>query len=72
MINEKLRGRYQYFGITDNAKSINRYLYEVDKTLFKYLNKRSQRRSYNYEEYREMKKKYPLLPAKIQVSIFDI
>ena len=72
MINEKLRGHYQYFGITDNAKSINRYLYEVDKTLFKYLNKRSQRRSYNYEEYREMKKKYPLLPAKIQVNIFDI
>lgn len=72
MINEKLRGHYQYFGITDNTKSINRYLYEVDKTLFKYLNRRSQRRSYNYEEYREMKKKYPLLPAKIQVNIFDI
>lgn len=72
MINEKLRGHYQYFGITDNAKSINRYLYEVDKTLFKYLNKRSQRRSYNYEEYREMKKRYPLLPARIQVNIFDI
>lgn len=71
-INVKLRGHYQYFGITDNYESIKRYLYEIDKILFKHLNKRSQRKSYTYETFREMKKTYPLIQPKIYVNIYDI
>ena len=54
-INAKLRGHYQYFGITDNYATINRFLYEIDKLIFKHLNRRSQRKSYSYETYRKMK-----------------
>ena len=71
-INIKLRGHYQYFGITDNYESLNKFLYEIDKMLFKYLNRRSQRNSYTFETYRAMKKTYPLLTPKIYVNIYDI
>lgn len=71
-INTKLRGHFQYFGITDNYASINRFVYEVDKLLFKHLNRRSQRNSYSYETYRKMKETYPLVKPKIYVNVYDI
>lgn len=71
-INAKLRGHYQYFGITDNYTSLNKFLYEIDKMLFKHLNRRSQRNSYSYETYRKMKEAYPLISPKIYVNIYDI
>ena len=52
-------------GITDNINSIGRFRYEVEKSLFYWLNHRSQKQSYTWEEYREMQKVYPLEPAKI-------
>ena len=71
-INAKLRGHYQYFGITDNYTAINRFLYEIDKLTFKHLNKRSQRKSYTYETYRKMKEVYPLIKPKIYVNVYDM
>lgn len=71
-INTKLRGHYQYFGITDNYATINRFQYEIDKLIFKHLNRRSQRKSYTYETYRKMKERYPLIKPKIYVNIYDI
>ena len=71
-INAKLRGHYQYFGITDNYAAINRFLYEIDKLIFKHLNRRSQRKSYSYETYRKMKESYPLIKPKIYVNVYDI
>jgi hypothetical protein len=35
MLNMKLLGHYQYYGITDNSKSIGNYRYETQKLLFK-------------------------------------
>lgn len=67
--NEKLIGHYQYFGVTDNSRAIGRYENEVNKLLFKYLNKRSQRKSYTYEEFEQMKKQYPLARPKIYVDL---
>ena len=71
-INAKLRGHYQYFGITDNYVMINKFLYEVDKLILKHLNRRSQRKSYTYETYRKMKETYPLAKPKIYVNVYDM
>lgn len=70
-VNQILAGYFRYYGITDNINSIGRFWYEVEKSLFYWLNHRSQKRSYTWEEYREMQKVYPLEPAKIYVSIYD-
>ena len=70
-VNQILAGYFHYYGITDNINSIGRFRYEVEKSLFYWLNHRSQKRSYTWEEFREMQKVYPLEPAKIYVSIYD-
>ena len=70
--NEKLRGHYQYFGITDNSKMLEQYYLQIKRLIFKWLNRRSQRKSYNYEQFEEMLKIYPLIKPKMYVNIYDI
>lgn len=70
-VNQILAGYFHYYGITDNIHSIARFRYEVEKSLFYWLNHRSQKRSYTWEEFREIQKVYPLEPTKIYVSIYD-
>jgi group II intron reverse transcriptase/maturase len=53
-LNAKLRGYYQYYGIRGNFKSLKDFYYHVRRSLFKQLNRRSQRRSYNWKGFAEM------------------
>jgi len=48
-LNQKLRGNYNYYGIKGNSDGIGRFYRQVIKQLFKVLNSRSQKRSYNWE-----------------------
>ena len=48
----KLRGHYRYYGVTDNCGSLDRHFREVQKMLFKWLNRRSQKRSFDWETFR--------------------
>jgi RNA-directed DNA polymerase len=47
-LNQKLRGYWQYYGVRGNYKSMNDYLQDIKRILLKWLNRRSQRRSYNW------------------------
>lgn len=69
-LNEILVGYYHYYGITDNSRSINAFSYEVMKSLFYWLNRRGQRRSYTWKGFLDMLRIYPLAKAKIYVSIY--
>jgi len=70
-LNQKLRGHYQYYGITDNYKSMDNFLYQVNRMLFKWLNRRSQRKSYTWEGYAELLKIFPLARPRIYVNIYS-
>jgi RNA-directed DNA polymerase len=48
-LNPKLRGYYQYFGVTGNWHSLERFHEEVVRTLFRRLNRRSQKRSFAWK-----------------------
>lgn len=69
-INQVLVGYYHYYGITDNSKSISDFCYRVRSSLFYWLNRRSQKKSYTWKTFREMLKEYPLARPKIYVSIY--
>jgi group II intron reverse transcriptase/maturase len=47
-LNTKLRGHYNYYGVIGNFPSLVQFYREVRWLLKKYLNRRSQRRSYNW------------------------
>ncbi|MBN2256034.1 MAG: group II intron reverse transcriptase/maturase, partial [Deltaproteobacteria bacterium] len=66
----KLRGHFAYYGVTDNAKGISRFAYEIRRILFKWLNRRSQRGSMNWEKFHLFLKKYPLPRPRIMVNLF--
>lgn len=47
----KLAGHLRYYAITDNGPMCSAYRYQFVRLLFKWLNRRSQRRSYTWERY---------------------
>ena len=47
----KLAGHLQYYAITDNGPMCSAYRYQYMKLLLKWLNRRSQRRSYTWERF---------------------
>lgn len=69
-VNQILTGYFHYYGITDNSRSISAFRYRVLRSLFYWLNHRSQKRSYNWKSFNDMLKAYPIVPAKIYVSIY--
>ena len=69
-INQILVGYYHYYGITDNLRWLHRFRDEVQKSLFRWLNRRSQRRSYNWKQFQDMLKAYPIVRPKIYVHIY--
>jgi RNA-directed DNA polymerase len=46
-----LRGHLQYYGVSGNWRSLQEYLYQVRRLLYKWLNRRSQRRSFKWADY---------------------
>jgi group II intron reverse transcriptase/maturase len=47
-LNRKLRGYNNYYGIADNSQRLGQFHYAAMRILHKWLNRRSQRRSYNW------------------------
>lgn len=50
-LNTKLRGYYNYYGLIGNSVSLRKFYEQAKKILYKWLNRRSQRRSFNYVEF---------------------
>jgi RNA-directed DNA polymerase len=55
-----LNGYYNYYGFAGNAATLGKYAYAVGFMWFKWLNRRSQRKSFNWEEFQERLKRFPL------------
>ncbi|MDO4340106.1 MAG: group II intron maturase-specific domain-containing protein [Eubacteriales bacterium] len=69
-LNQMLVGYYHYYGITDNFKGIDNFCLCVRRSLFYWINRRSQKKSYTWEGFNAMMKDYPLARPKIYVSIY--
>ena len=52
--NTKLRGHYNYFGIIGNGQRLKSYYFRAICALKRWLNKRSQKRSYNWTGFYKM------------------
>jgi hypothetical protein len=71
ILNSKLRGHYQYYGITDNGGGIANFLYETQRMLFKWLNRRSQKKSYTWDGFNQLLKIFPLVQPRIYCNIYS-
>lgn len=70
-LREKLRGYYQYYGVTDNGSMLSSFQYAVNRLIFKWLNRRSQRKSFSWEKFNLFLKKCKLPGPKIYVNIYQ-
>lgn len=68
-INAKLRGHYQYYGVSDNWGHLLKYRGQVLKLLYKWLNRRSQRSKLNWVNFNTMIRHYPLAKPKSLINI---
>jgi len=69
-LNQVLVGYFHYYGITDNSERIGDFQYKMKKLLFKWLNRRSQKRSYTWDNFSELIKNFPIAKPRIYVSIY--
>jgi group II intron reverse transcriptase/maturase len=53
-LNAKLRGYYNYYGVIGNYASLMQFFKQALRILFKWLNRCSQRRSYNWRGFQEL------------------
>lgn len=66
----KLLGHVQYYGVSLNCRSVEAFLTTAERILFKWLNRRSQRKSFNWDKFRLYTARYPLPRAKVMSRLF--
>jgi RNA-directed DNA polymerase len=70
-VRRHLQGHIQYYGVSGNSRSVSSYVYLATGQLFKWLNRRSQRRSLNWKRFGEVIR--PLLPtARIVHNLYPV
>jgi RNA-directed DNA polymerase len=72
VIAAKLRGHYQYYGISGNYRGVYRYYWCTLRLVFKWLNRRSQRRSFSWEQFSQYLVKYPLPKPYIAHKLYGL
>jgi RNA-directed DNA polymerase len=70
MFRLKLQGHIQYYGVSFNMKAIQTFLKLATRVLFKWLNRRSQRKSFNWEAFALYIRAHPLPKARICHALF--
>jgi len=55
-----LKGYYNYYGFAGNYATLNKFAYAIERMWFKWLNRRSQRKSFNWEEFEVLLTRFPL------------
>ena len=57
----KIRGHVNYFGYQGNQLKLCHFINRAQRSLFKWLNRRSQKKSYYWKNFKERLKHFPLI-----------
>ncbi len=69
-LNNKIQGHCNYYGVSGNRRAVGNFINEVRSLLFKWMNRRSQKKSFNWETYVRFLRAYPLPKAKVKVNLY--
>ncbi len=64
-LNAKLRGYFNYYGVYGNYPSLMLFFYKAMRLLMKYLNRRSQRGSYNWAGFQQLIEQFGIVKPRI-------
>ena len=66
----KLRGHFQYYGVSGNYRAVQKFEYQTRHMILKWLNRRSQKKSFNWESFIAYLVRHPLPTAKIHHDFY--
>lgn len=66
----KLRGHIQYYGVSFNSKAVENFVRHSRNIMFKWLNRRSQRKSFNWDKYLLFIEQNPLPKVRVYQACF--
>jgi group II intron reverse transcriptase/maturase len=72
ILKAKLSGHYNYYGISGNYRSLANYFHTTKRLVYKWLNRRSQKKSMNWQELNNYLKCYPLPKPEIKMNIYTL
>lgn len=67
----KLRGHIRYYGVSFNSKAVKSFVNHSVKIMFKWLNRRSQRRAFDWNKYNLFIQNNPLPKVKIYHNLLE-
>jgi group II intron reverse transcriptase/maturase len=70
-LDKRLRGHYQYYGVSGNFDSILTFHKLTRRLTFKWLNRRSQKKSWNWEQFDLFTDKYQLPRPKLTYNFYN-
>ena len=70
-LNQSLAGYYNYYAVTDNMRTVWLFRYYIEKLLFYWLNRRSQKRSYTWDEFHVLLEKIPIKKPKLKHCLYE-
>ena len=61
----KLRGHIQYYGVSDNSRQVEKFVWQATRIFYKWINRRSQRKTIKWEDFTKFRRSFP--PPKVIV-----
>lgn len=68
-VNLKLVGHYNYYGVSDNWNNLLRFKRDVERKIYYWLKRRSQKSKLTWEKFSNMLKNYPLKVPKSLINL---
>jgi RNA-directed DNA polymerase len=72
VLRAKLRGHYQYYGVSGNMRLLKRFYSLTLRMTLKWLNRRSQRKSFSWKSFIAYLKHYPLPRPRIAHNLYTL
>jgi len=66
----KVRGHLQYFGVSGNFRWLSKFITAATRIFFKWINRRSQKRSFSWDKFKLFLEKYPLPAPRIVHKLY--
>ncbi|MGZ3749074.1 MAG: group II intron reverse transcriptase/maturase [Pseudobdellovibrionaceae bacterium] len=67
---KKVQGHIGHYGVSFNERSVTLFVHFIRLSFFKWMNRRSQKRSMTWEKFEQFEKRYPLPRISIKHSLF--
>jgi RNA-directed DNA polymerase len=70
VLRSKLTGHYNYFGVSGNYRCLQKFYCQIFSTVFKWINRRSQKKSMNFDQYLNYLQRNPLPKPRICYALY--